>query len=146
MHTADVYHTTAYSHIIAITAEFIPGKYDRSHLEHLLERVSDKIRGAHRPKKTASGTQVQPDDVDDQEMEDDDHWEDLDLDMDWVHCIQRHKMSYAAHSATYVIIWCHLWLQSMRFMYDVIWHTYDLNDAVWIYDLMQVKYMILYEV
>ena len=70
------------SHIIAITAEFIPGKYDRSHLEHLLERVSDKIRGAHRPKKTASGTQVQPDDVDDQEMEDDDHWEDLDLDMD----------------------------------------------------------------
>ena len=70
------------SHVISITAEFIPGEYDRSHLEHLLERVSTKIRGAHGPKKTAAGRQFQPDDVDDNESEEDDEWEDVDLDMD----------------------------------------------------------------
>ena len=42
----------------------------------------NNIRGAHRPKKTASGGQFQPDDVDDNESEEDDEWEDVDLDMD----------------------------------------------------------------
>ena len=69
------------SHVIAITAEFIVGEYDRSYLESLLERVSEKTRGAHRPKKVAPGNQVQPNDNDDESEEEYD-WEDQDLDMD----------------------------------------------------------------
>ena len=67
--------------MIAITAEFIVGEYDRSYLESLLESVSEKTRGAHRPKKAAPGNQVQPDDNDDESEEEAD-WEDQDLDMD----------------------------------------------------------------
>ena len=70
------------SHVIAITAEFIVGEYDRSYLESLLERVSEKTRGAHsRPKKVAPGNQVQPDELDDESDEEAD-WEDQDLDME----------------------------------------------------------------
>ena len=73
------------SHVIAITAEFIIGEYDRSYLESLLERVSEKTRGAHRPKKVAPGNQVQPDDNDDESDDESDgeaDWEDQDLDME----------------------------------------------------------------
>ena len=70
------------SHVIAITAEFIIGEYDRSYLESLLERVSEKTRGAHsRPKKVAPGNQIQPDELDD-ESEEEAGWEDQDLDME----------------------------------------------------------------
>ena len=70
------------SHVIAVTAEFIIGEYDRSYLESLLERVSEKTRGAHsRPKKVAPGNQVQPDELDD-ESEEEAGWEDQDLDME----------------------------------------------------------------
>ena len=50
-------------------------------IESLLESVSEKTRGAHRPKKVAPGSQIQPDDNDDESEEEAD-WEDQDLDME----------------------------------------------------------------
>ena len=48
------------SHVIAITALFIPEKYDHRYLESLLERLTKTKRKAHRPKNVVAGNRTQP--------------------------------------------------------------------------------------
>jgi len=73
------------SHTIAVTIRFgkeANGAYTEDYLDQLLEKLSDKKRASHRPKKTLGGAHIQPhgDSDDDGEQEEEEGAYDFDYD------------------------------------------------------------------
>ena len=48
------------AHVVAITALFIPGEYDREYLKTLADKLTTTKRKAHRPKNVVAGNRIQP--------------------------------------------------------------------------------------
>ena len=78
------------SHVIVVTALYIPNMYSLDYIENLVETIATK-RAPQRPKKARKGSQMQPDSDNDEEADDeeagDEHQgegedEDLDEDLD----------------------------------------------------------------
>ena len=53
---------TLCSHIIVVTALYVPGSYNLKGLQHLVQKLSEKGKHkAHRPRDALDGTRIQPD-------------------------------------------------------------------------------------
>ena len=59
------------SHVICVTAVFVPEEYTSEYLQKLAAKLVEKPkRKAHRPKKTVGGTRIQPEDSSEDDVPD----------------------------------------------------------------------------
>ena len=71
------------SHVICVTAVFVPEEYTSEYLQKLAAKLVEKPkRKAHRPKKTVGGTRIQPEDSSEDDVPDVLTAEELGCDLD----------------------------------------------------------------